>query len=692
MSKDQIYCGTMFRKMVESATDNIAHWDAEGRYLYVNPAHERTLCVSADTVVGTVLPDSHVAVKAALEQVVATGKAVELVCQSVAVGSVTEFHDVCLTPEFDDTGKLVGVLGIGRNMTATYLAQQEQAILQEHITAVASSVPGFLFTIRAESDGRTYFPWASAGVGGMFGLSPEDIRDDAAVLRARYHPEDLAHIRGLMLESESSLNPFRAEVRINHPDHGQRWIEIRSTPKRTADGATEWHGLMLDIDERKRHQLRAAAYTSELQYVAHHDPLTGLSNRAFLTGHMEQILDGVGPVTPIFLLYLDLDGFKFVNDTHGHETGDKILKDVACRIAGVLGPEDMAARIGGDEFVILLVGRARRADCEATAQRLLDALAVPYRNHSKFFEISASIGIARFPDDAGDLDGLMRLADQAMYSAKRLGRNTFLFHSQPETRPCAPSQLLADLKVAVKRNEITVHYQPIIDLENGKVVKAEALARWRHQDKGQISPDVFIPLAEQADLIHELGDNIFMAAARTSLAWNSLTGGGKRIGVNRSPLQFHSGYSMRPLLDYLRENSFSCATLGLEITEGIFLNNQPDILQQLVELRSAGITVSLDDFGTGYSSLSYLRKFPVDYLKIDKSFVADIGDDPNDLAIVGAIVAMAKQLGIKLIAEGVETRRQAEILRGMGCDMAQGYFFAKPMPEDEFLRFVETAS
>jgi EAL domain-containing protein (putative c-di-GMP-specific phosphodiesterase class I) len=241
----------------------------------------------------------------------------------------------------------------------------------------------------------------------------------------------------------------------------------------------------------------------------------------------------------------------------------------------------------------------------------------------------------------------------------------------------------------VNQDRIFVHYQPIVELSSGKTVKAEALARWTHPLLGSIPPSDFIPLAEESGVIHKMGDNIFKAAAETARAWNALSGGGMRIGVNRSPRQFQIGQGNPSLMDFMMAHSLDFSSLGVEITEGMLLENRPEILRQLVELRQAGATVSLDDFGTGYSALSYLKKFPIDFLKIDKSFISGIDTDANDLAIVGAIIAMAKQLGIKLIAEGVETLTQAEILRGMGCDMAQGFFFGRPMPADQFLRFVE---
>jgi diguanylate cyclase (GGDEF)-like protein/PAS domain S-box-containing protein len=444
-------------------------------------------------------------------------------------------------------------------------------------------------------------------------------------------------------------------------------------------------GIFSDISQLLQHK-------QQLEFMAHHDTLTGLPNRILLTDRLSQAIAQsrrTGEVLAV--LFLDLDGFKPVNDTHGHEAGDRALIEIGQRITRILRASDTVARIGGDEFVILLPGLANAPECEFSAERLLKAIAEPVDLGQQRVTLSASIGIALYPNHADDADSLLRRADEAMYSAKRTGRNQCVFFGgDARASSMLDAGMVHELRQALAQDQIEVYYQPIVDLVSGRVYKAEALVRWRHPLRGQVSPVEFIPIAEEAGLIHAIGNRVFHKSMQVVREWNRICpdGGLRNISVNRSPREFQGPDGADGWIAQLQAQQVSADMLSLEITEGLLLNDSPKVLAQLAQLRAVGMAMALDDFGTGFSSLSYLKKFDIDFIKIDRSFVLDIVDDPADRAIVESIIAMARRLGIKLIAEGVETQAQAALLAAAECDFVQGYLYARPMPEREFLTFV----
>jgi diguanylate cyclase (GGDEF)-like protein/PAS domain S-box-containing protein len=492
-----------------------------------------------------------------------------------------------------------------------------------------------------------------------------------------------------MWQSLLSTGTWSGEI-INRRKSGELYTEqLNIVTVADVSGKTKYYiGIFSDISLLKQHE-------QHLEHIAHHDDLTGLPNRLLLTDRLSHaIAQSHRNEQMLAVIYLDLDGFKPINDNHGHELGDRVLVEIARRLTESLRTSDTVARIGGDEFVVLLAGISDIGECEFTAHRMLEMIARPIMLEDHTLNVTASIGICLYPNDAqDDPDTLLRYADQAMYLAKSAGRNQFVFYdSYAQSNAQNHSQTIYDLHQAIKQNQISVHYQPILDLTTGRITIAEALARWHHPRRGMVPPAEFIPAAENGGLIHEIGDLVFRHAADTAQTWNNLgilrTDEQPHISINRSPRQFLNRNGINSWKTILNENGISGELVNIEITEGLLLDNRNEVLQQLKQMHALGMAISIDDFGTGYSSLSYLRKFNIDYLKIDRSFVQDIAEDPDDRAIVESIIVMAKRLGIKTVAEGVETHEQAEILKKSGCDMAQGYLFARPMPKAEFLEFI----
>jgi diguanylate cyclase (GGDEF)-like protein len=388
-------------------------------------------------------------------------------------------------------------------------------------------------------------------------------------------------------------------------------------------------------------------------------------------------------------MYIDLDNFKHINDTLGHATGDGLLRQAAVRLKAVVRQEDTVARLGGDEFLIIVSGLTHSDDANGIAEKISDAFTAPFRVDERELVTSPSIGIAVYPDDATDPTTLLCNSDLAMYEAKDSGRNTYrFFNGAMNADALERLNLLGQLRKAAERNELVLYYQPQIDLKTGAVVGAEALIRWRHPELGLVPPGRFIPIAEESGLIVSIGTWVLQEACRQTKAWQNA--GLPRIvtAVNLSALQFRSPDFLQIVTSALQESGLDPACLELELTESILIRDTQPVLEKAKQLKALGLTLSIDDFGTGYSSLSYLKRFPVDKLKVDQSFVRDMATDAEDATLVQAIVHMAKSLGLKTIAEGVESEVVLEQLCSSHCDEAQGYFFGRPMPAEDFADYL----
>nr|WP_315392755.1 EAL domain-containing protein [uncultured Duganella sp.] len=472
-----------------------------------------------------------------------------------------------------------------------------------------------------------------------------------------------------------------------HPLGHQVSHEMHVVPEHDADGRV-FGTLAIGRDVTAR-----VAAELKLHHQANFDQLSGLPNRRLLEDLLQR---EVGLARErghqLAAMFIDLDRFKDVNDTLGHAVGDQLLVVAAQRIRATIRESDTVARLSGDEFIVILPQLGAPATLTRIGQALVDTLCQPFQLGPHKAHISASVGIAVFPDHTDGAVSLIGCADQAMYTAKLAGRNGMSFFTAAmREHNLQRHRLLKDLHGALEKGQFEVRYQPIVNLASNRIYKAEALLRWHHPGLGLVPPDQFIPLAEETGMIHALGAWVLRQAAATARRWNAMDGGGGRqIGVNFSPLQFARGGS-DTVLDALRQTAVAPGHLIIEITEGLLLDDSPNVVMQLRALRAAGVQVSLDDFGTGYSALSYLRKFNMDYLKIDRSFVRDMLDCADHLAIVEAIVVMARRLGMKVVAEGVESARQAEMLVAAGCDYAQGYLYGRPVAEEAFLALVTHA-
>jgi diguanylate cyclase (GGDEF)-like protein/PAS domain S-box-containing protein len=481
-------------------------------------------------------------------------------------------------------------------------------------------------------------------------------------------------------------------------EHGGREMEVR---RRKKSGEVFWASLLLsavrddeghpsgligylhDITERKRTE-------EQINALAYHDPLTGLANRTLLFRMVDQALE-VAQRNNMngALLFIDLNRFKPINDTLGHTLGDRLLVEIADRLRATLRAEDVVARIGGDEFVVGLLDIARSDHASIVAQKILAAIAEPYFIDGHELQVGAAIGISLYPRDGADIEALLAAADIAMYRAKHGGHGDhdgagYAFYAEDmNARAAERLRIEAGLRRALERDELLLHYQPKVAIADGRIVGAEALVRWNHPERGLVPPGEFIPVAEETGLILQVSEWVLEAACAQSRRWQDAGLPALKIAINLSAREFNPKLPAR-IGAALARHGIPPELLDLEITEGMLMNSTEQVIAMMAELAAMGVSLSLDDFGTGYSSLSYLRRFPIDSLKIDRSFVIDLPDDANASAIASAIVSMSKRLQHRVVAEGVETRAQLQFLEAHGCDEIQGYFFSPPLPPEKF--------
>ena len=489
----------------------------------------------------------------------------------------------------------------------------------------------------------------------------------------------LEHFADLESVLEDTRSALQGQEVISEVEIGDASYEVHYSPLQVNDEQTGAIGVAIDISERKAHE-------QELMRRANYDALTGLANRTLA---METINMAFARArrydTKVGLYFLDLDNFKAINDTLGHQAGDELLCHASERLRRCLRETDFAARISGDEFLVIAEGLQRAEDAEALAHKLVSAFQTPFGLNGRQLFTTTSIGIAIYPRDGADATALMQSADTAMYHAKDSGRNSYRFFTQEmQHEAMRHLQIENELRRALERKELELVYQPKVDSKRRCICGAEALLRWHSAELGLVRPDEFVPVAEVAGLMPQIGEWILKTACKEAAGWEKLHGKPVHVAINISPQQFRKTDLLANVTEALADSGLSPTQLELEITESLLVQDAPEVQNVLDDLTDMGITLALDDFGTGYSSLSYLRKFPLQVLKIDRAFVQDLGKDSDSESLVYAIIAMARSLRMKTVAEGVETEEQLQYLQARGVDMLQGYYYSKPLSVERF--------
>ncbi len=589
-----------------------------------------------------------------------------------------------VAPLCDESGKITHLVAVKQDISAneTQLKEVEQALLLRE-QALVSSSNGIMIT-RSDADDHSIV-YVNPAFARITGYSTDEVigREGRFLVRDDLAQPDLEEIRSALREKREG----HALLRNYRKDGTQFWNELHISPVKDASGAATTHfvSVINDVSERVNYQ-------KELEYQATHDSLTGLANRNLLNDRITQAIawakrQGLS----VGLLLLDLDHFKLINDGSGHSAGDIVLKEVAHRLSQCVRETDTVARLGGDEFVIVLTDLPQPEDADTIAEKVLTILSRPFEVEGHDMLVTASIGISLYPRDGDNGETLLRYADIAMYRVKEHGRNS-VRQFIPEMGVTAISRLNMEgaLRRGLERDEFILHYQVKFDTSSNRMIGAEALVRWCHPQIGLIHPVEFIPLAEETGLILPLGEWVLAEACRQQIAWQAQGLPALKIAINMSSRQFRQEDLAERVAAIFTNTGVNPGDFTLELTESMVMQDVDSTLITLRALKKLGLSISLDDFGTGYSSLSYLRRFPIDELKIDKSFINDIHDNPDDAAIASAIIAMALSLGLTVVAEGVEKKEQVAMLTEMKCHHVQGYYFGRPMDADSFAsRFQE---
>jgi diguanylate cyclase (GGDEF)-like protein/PAS domain S-box-containing protein len=508
------------------------------------------------------------------------------------------------------------------------------------------------------------------------------------------HPDDRERTRdNFQAVAEGKTTVFHYEKRYLRRDGAVVWGLTTVAWLLDEAGRPTWCvALIQDITDRKKAEeaLRQSksdliARQKDLDYLSYHDPLTGLPNRLLLQDRLQHALAKARRAgSEAALLFLDLDRFKNINDTLGHEVGDRILCEVAKRLRGLVRETDTLARFVGDEFIVLLEDLAEPKIAVRIARQIVDALAAPIEVEHERFHLGGSIGISLFPHNGEDAESLLKCGEVAMYQAKEKGRNTCQFYTPDMNARTRELMLLENsLRQALAREQFVLHFQPQVDIETGRVLGVEALVRWNHPDLGMIPPEDFIPLAEETGLIVPMGEWILRTACAQARTWRLARLPALRVAVNISPRQFRFPQLADRIRGILAETEMAPGLLELELTESMVMHDVETAIRTMNELTALGIQLAIDDFGTGYSSLHHLRRFPIRRLKIDRDFVRDVNANANDAAIASAIIALARTMTLEVVAEGIETREQLAFLKAKECQIGQGYLFSRPLPAEE---------
>jgi diguanylate cyclase (GGDEF)-like protein/PAS domain S-box-containing protein len=670
-----------FRSLSASAPNGIYALDLQGRLLYANDRLVELTGLSHDQLTGTgwldmIHPDERERVvsesgPAAVERRLATEFRI------VRPDGAVRWVRTRASELRGSSGEHAGFVGSLEDVTSELEALREISAREAEYRMLAENSSDFL--ARHAPDGT--YRYCSPACVAITGYSPEELIGTSPFRLVAAEDRDAVRAYARLVSEREE--PATAAYRLRCKDGQLRWLETTARAVRDDAGVRELVSVTRDISERKQAEI-------ELSHAALHDTLTGLPNRALFLDRLGLALRRTERRSgSVAVLFCDLDRFKVVNDSLGHDAGDRLLVDVAGRIVTALRPADTVARFGGDEFTILCEDIAGEIEAATIAQRIVDVFRDPFllEDGEVFLATSVGIAIARGNDDRAE--DLIRDADAAMYRAKERGKGRYeIFDEAMRADAVARLETESALRRAVERGELRLHYQPEVDLATGAVRGFEALVRWDHPARGLLGPNAFIPLAEETGLIVPIGEWVLREAATEAARWATASSEPLTLSVNLSARQLAQQDLVAMVRRAMAETGIDPATLCLEITESAVMESGSATTAQLRALKSLGIRLAIDDFGTGFSSLAHLRRYPVDVLKIDGTFVAGLGHEPQDASIAAAVISLAHALGLDTVAEGVETEEQLTILRSLGCDLGQGYLFGRPAPIDETVQLL----
>jgi len=669
-----------FRGLVESSSDWIWEVDANARYVYASPKIKDLLGYEPAEVLGKTPFDLMPADEAEhLAPVFAAITAEHRPFQALENRNLHQDGRIVVletsgAPILDRDGNLLGYRGIDRDITARKLADKAIQESTQRLSLHFQQTP--LAVVEWDADFRVV-DWNPAAEN-IFGYTKAEAvgRHAMELILSERTRSQVSQIWESLLLGRGGLRSTNENITKNGKTIYCEWY---NTP------LTDTSGRVIGVASLA-HDVTDQKLTAErISYLAYYDDLTGLPNRMLFKDRLSQaFIEADRKERLAGIMFMDIDHFKDVNDTLGHEAGNVLLQMAARRLQDCFRPSDTVARFGGDEFAVVLADMGHVDDVIQVAQNVVDSFKEPFDILGHEIFVTFSMGITLYPFDDGNTENLLRDADSAMYVAKAAGRNCYRFYAASMTASAeARLALQAGLRHALDQNEFILHYQPQLELGSNRITGVEALVRWQHPVKGMISPAQFIPTAEETGLIVPLGEWVLRTAYAQAKAWQEQGMANVRMAVNLSARQFKEPLFPQRVLAIVNETGLDPHCLELEVTESILVDGLESVSAVLQDFKQAGIMIALDDFGTGYSSLSYLKRFPIDKLKIDQSFIRDVLTDANDTGLVRAIIAMARALGLKVIAEGVETQGQLDFLHADGCDEIQGYHIARPMPAEQ---------